>query len=113
MESADSTTAAALQSKLAEVTKRFDSLSQQQQVKENALKDLLPKIEQFEQLSAKLKQFTESRGRLLASGNQPDHDIAHFSQQIQVRNCWLLKSPGVGSRSPHALLCFQKAPCSP
>ncbi|XP_042296316.1 microtubule-actin cross-linking factor 1 isoform X3 [Sceloporus undulatus] len=86
METAERTTAAALQSQLAEVTERFGRLCRQQQEKEDALKDLLPKVEQYEQLSKKLEQFTESRARLLASGNQPDHDIAHFSQQIQEVN---------------------------
>uniref|UniRef100_A0A670JRM7 Microtubule actin crosslinking factor 1 n=1 Tax=Podarcis muralis TaxID=64176 RepID=A0A670JRM7_PODMU len=86
METADSATAAALQSKLAEVTERFGSLCRQQQEKEDALKDLLPKVEQYEHLSEKLHQFMESRMRLLASGNQPDRDIAHFSQQIQELN---------------------------
>ncbi|XP_060114429.1 microtubule-actin cross-linking factor 1 isoform X14 [Heteronotia binoei] len=82
----DSCTAAALQAKLAEVTERFDSLRRRQQEKEDTLKDLLPKVEQYEQLSEKLQQFMDSRSRLLASGNQPDHDIAHFSQQIQELN---------------------------
>ncbi|KYO25812.1 hypothetical protein Y1Q_0023620 [Alligator mississippiensis] len=86
METADSATASALQGKLAEVTEHFNRLCRQQQEKENALKDLLPKVEQYEQLSEKLQQFTESRARLLASGNQPDHDIAHFSQHIQELN---------------------------
>uniref|UniRef100_A0ABM5ETF4 Microtubule-actin cross-linking factor 1 isoform X3 n=1 Tax=Pogona vitticeps TaxID=103695 RepID=A0ABM5ETF4_9SAUR len=86
METADRATAAALQSKLAEVTACFARLQQQQQEKEDALKGLLPKMEQYEQLSEKLQQFTESQARLLASGNQPDRDIAHFSQQIQELN---------------------------
>ncbi|XP_019403109.1 PREDICTED: microtubule-actin cross-linking factor 1 isoform X15 [Crocodylus porosus] len=86
METADSATASALQDKLAEVTEHFNRLCRQQQEKENVLKDLLPKVEQYEQLSEKLQQFTESRARLLASGNQPDHDIAHFSQHIQELN---------------------------
>ncbi|XP_010210287.1 PREDICTED: microtubule-actin cross-linking factor 1, isoforms 1/2/3/5-like, partial [Tinamus guttatus] len=81
METADGATASALQGKLAQVTEHFGWLCQQQQ--EDALKGLLPKVEQFEQLSEKLKQFTESRARMLATGNQPDHDIAHFSQHIQ------------------------------
>ncbi|XP_061453828.1 microtubule-actin cross-linking factor 1 isoform X18 [Rhineura floridana] len=83
---ADSSTAAALQSKLAEVTERFGSLWRQQQEKQDALKGLLPKVEQYEHLSEKLQQFMESRTRLLASGNQPDHDIAHFAQQVQELN---------------------------
>lgn len=85
MEAADSPTASALQDKLAEVTERFGRLCQQQREREDALKGLLPKVEQYEQLSEKLQQFTESRARMLASGNQPDRDIARFSQHIQVR----------------------------
>nr|XP_013808753.1 PREDICTED: microtubule-actin cross-linking factor 1-like [Apteryx mantelli mantelli] len=86
METADSATASALQGKLAEVTEHFGRLCQQQREKEDALKGLLPKVEQYKQLSEKLQQFTESRARMLASGNQPDRDIAHFSQHIQELN---------------------------
>ncbi|NXO49504.1 MACF1 factor, partial [Aramus guarauna] len=86
MEAADSPTASALQGKLAEVTEHFGRLCQQQREREDALKGLLPKVEQYEQLSEKLQQFTESRARMLASGNQPDRDIAHFSQHIQELN---------------------------
>ncbi|NXH73452.1 MACF1 factor, partial [Hydrobates tethys] len=85
-EAADSPTASALQGKLAEVTEHFGRLCQQQREREDALKGLLPKVEQYEQLSEKLQQFTESRARMLASGNQPDRDIAHFSQHIQELN---------------------------
>lgn len=83
-ETADGSTAAALQGKLAEVAERFGRLCQQQQEKEEVLKALLPKVEQYEQLSEKLQQFVESRARMLASGNQPEQDIAHFSQHLQV-----------------------------
>uniref|UniRef100_A0A8C0XN68 Microtubule-actin cross-linking factor 1 n=1 Tax=Castor canadensis TaxID=51338 RepID=A0A8C0XN68_CASCN len=83
METADSTTAAVLQGKLTEVSQRFEQLRLQQQEKESTLKKLLPQAEMFEQLSDKLQQFMENKSRMLASGNQPDQDIAHFSQQIQ------------------------------
>ncbi|NWU48846.1 MACF1 factor, partial [Dromas ardeola] len=86
MEAADSPTASALQGKLAEVTEHFSRLCQQQREREDTLKGLLPKVEQYEQLSEKLQQFTESRARMLASGNQPDRDIARFSQHIQELN---------------------------
>ncbi|KAM8998498.1 microtubule-actin cross-linking factor 1 isoform 14-T14 [Ara ararauna] len=86
MEAADSPTASALQDKLAEATEHFGRLCQQQRDREEALKGLLPKVEQYEQLSEKLQQFTESRARMLASGNQPDRDIARFSQHIQELN---------------------------
>ncbi|NXX79062.1 MACF1 factor, partial [Urocolius indicus] len=86
METADSPTASALQAKLAEVTEQFGKLCQQQQEREEALKGLLPKVEQYEQLWERLQQFTESRARVLAAGNQPDRDIARFSQHIQELN---------------------------
>ncbi|XP_044275357.1 microtubule-actin cross-linking factor 1 isoform X4 [Varanus komodoensis] len=86
MATADIGTAEALRGKLAEVTERLGCLQQWQQEKEHGLKGLLPRAEQFERLSERLRQFTDSRTRLLASGNQPDHDIAHFSQQIQELN---------------------------
>ncbi|KFP10865.1 Microtubule-actin cross-linking factor 1, partial [Egretta garzetta] len=87
MEAADSPTASALQGKLAEVTEHFGRLlCQRQQEREAALKGLLPKVEQYEQLAEKLQQFTESRARMLAAGNQPDRDIARFSQHIQELN---------------------------
>nr|XP_023488814.1 microtubule-actin cross-linking factor 1 isoform X28 [Equus caballus] len=86
METADSTTAAVLQSKLAEVSQRFEQLCLQQQEKESSLKKLLPQAEMFEHLSDKLQQFMENKSRMLASGNQPDQDIAHFFQQIQELN---------------------------
>ncbi|NXD98184.1 MACF1 factor, partial [Chaetorhynchus papuensis] len=85
-EAADSPAASALQDKLARVTEHFGRLCQQQQEREDALKGLLPKVEQYEQLWEKLQQFTESRTRMLASGNQPDRDIARFSQHIQELN---------------------------
>ncbi|XP_074190545.1 microtubule-actin cross-linking factor 1 isoform X19 [Rhinolophus sinicus] len=86
METADSSTAAVLQGKLAEVSQRFQQLCLQQQEKESSLKKLLPQAELFEHLSDKLQQFMENKNRMLASGNQPDQDIAHFFQQIQELN---------------------------
>ncbi|XP_075764822.1 microtubule-actin cross-linking factor 1 isoform X4 [Pelodiscus sinensis] len=86
LETADSATASALRGKLAEVTEHLDRLWGRQQARESGLKGLLPKVEQFEQLSEKLRQFTESRARMLASGNQPERDIARFSQEMQELN---------------------------
>ncbi|XP_048671676.1 microtubule-actin cross-linking factor 1 isoform X31 [Marmota marmota marmota] len=83
METADNITAAVLQGKLVEASQHFEQLQLHQQEKESTLKKLLPQAEMFEQLSNKLQQFMENKSRMLASGNQPDQDIAHFSQQIQ------------------------------
>ncbi|XP_063274816.1 microtubule-actin cross-linking factor 1 isoform X7 [Prinia subflava] len=85
-EAADSPAASALQDKLAQATEHFGRLCQRQQEREESLKGLLPKVEQYEQLWEKLQQFTESRTRALAAGNQPDRDIARFSQHIQELN---------------------------
>ncbi|XP_056651159.1 microtubule-actin cross-linking factor 1 isoform X5 [Monodelphis domestica] len=86
METADGATATGLQGKLAEVSEQFSQLCQRQQEKESSLKKLLPQVEMFEHISEKLQQFLDSRARMLATGNQPDRDIAQFSQQIQELN---------------------------
>ncbi|XP_044142353.1 LOW QUALITY PROTEIN: microtubule-actin cross-linking factor 1-like [Bufo gargarizans] len=86
METADKTAAANLQNKLSEVTARFDKVCQQQILQETALKEVLPKVERYEQISEALQDFKETRSQLLASGNQPDRDIAQFSEQIQELN---------------------------
>ncbi|XP_033064787.1 microtubule-actin cross-linking factor 1, isoforms 1/2/3/5-like, partial [Trachypithecus francoisi] len=84
METADSTPAAVLQGKLAEMSQQLEQLCLQQQEKESSLKRLLPQAEMFEHLSGKLQQFMENKSRMLASGNQPDQDITRFFQQIQM-----------------------------
>ncbi|KAM9320102.1 microtubule-actin cross-linking factor 1 [Gastrophryne carolinensis] len=86
METADSSAAAALQSKLSEVTARFNKVCEQQIQQETTLKEVLPKVERYEQISDALQDFKTSRSQLLASGNQPDRDIAQFTEQMQDLN---------------------------
>ncbi|XP_071992635.1 microtubule-actin cross-linking factor 1 isoform X17 [Engystomops pustulosus] len=86
METADKAAAATLQKKLSQVTARFDSVCQQQSLQETALKEVLPKVERYEQISEALQDFIATRSQLLASGNQPDRDISQFSEQIQELN---------------------------
>ncbi|XP_075053845.1 microtubule-actin cross-linking factor 1 [Mixophyes fleayi] len=86
METADSAAAAALQSKLSEVTAWFNKVCQQQILQETALKEVLPKVEKYEQISEALEDFKATASQLLASGNQPDKDIAQYSEQIQELN---------------------------
>ncbi|XP_053563261.1 microtubule-actin cross-linking factor 1 isoform X2 [Bombina bombina] len=86
IETADSTAASALQSKLSEVTAKFNNVCQQQKQQEEALKEVLPKVERYEQLSEELQDFISTGSHLLASGNQPDRDIAQFSEQIKELN---------------------------
>uniref|UniRef100_A0A8C5PE50 Microtubule actin crosslinking factor 1 n=1 Tax=Leptobrachium leishanense TaxID=445787 RepID=A0A8C5PE50_9ANUR len=86
MQTADSAAAAALQSKLKEITERFNKVCLNQSEHEAALKDILPKVERYEQIHDSLEDFKTSRFQLLASGNQPDKDIAQFTEQIQELN---------------------------
>ncbi|XP_069827488.1 microtubule-actin cross-linking factor 1 isoform X3 [Dendropsophus ebraccatus] len=86
METADKAAATTLQSKLSEVSARFDKVCQQQILQETAMKEVLPKVERYEQISEALQDFKEAKSQLLASGNQPDRDIAQFSEQIQELN---------------------------
>ncbi|XP_077338182.1 microtubule-actin cross-linking factor 1 isoform X14 [Lithobates pipiens] len=86
METADSAAATALQNKLADVTARFNKVCEQQIQQETALKEVLPQVERYEQISDGLHDFKTTKSQLLASGNQPDKDIAQFSEQIQELN---------------------------
>ncbi|OCT57052.1 hypothetical protein XELAEV_18004054mg [Xenopus laevis] len=86
METADSAAASALHSKLSEVTSRFNEVFMQQRLQENSLKEILPKVEKYEQLSNELHEFTVTRSHLLASANQPERDITQFSEQIKELN---------------------------
>ncbi|XP_068124927.1 microtubule-actin cross-linking factor 1 isoform X16 [Hyperolius riggenbachi] len=86
METADKAAAAALQNKLSDITARFNKVCEQQIQQETELKEILPKVERYEQVSEALKDFKTTRSQLLASGNQPDRDIAQFSEQMQELN---------------------------
>ncbi|XP_075460627.1 microtubule-actin cross-linking factor 1 isoform X19 [Ascaphus truei] len=94
METADSAAASALQSKLSEVTARFNTVCQQQRQQETTMKAILPKVERYEQISELLQEFNATRSRQLATGNQPDRDIAQFSQQIQDLNAEIKQQEG-------------------
>ncbi|XP_072273876.1 microtubule-actin cross-linking factor 1 isoform X4 [Pyxicephalus adspersus] len=86
METADSAAATALQNKLSDVTARFNKVCEQQIQQESALKEILPQVERYEQISDALQDFKSTKSQLLASGNKPDRDIAQFSEQIQELN---------------------------
>ncbi|XP_040192936.1 microtubule-actin cross-linking factor 1 isoform X13 [Rana temporaria] len=86
METADRAAATALQNKLSDVTARFNKVCEQQIQQETALKEVLPQVERYEQISDELHDFKATKSQLLASGNQPDKDIAQFSEQIQELN---------------------------
>ncbi|KAM8975105.1 microtubule-actin cross-linking factor 1 [Pelodytes ibericus] len=86
LETADAATATALQNKLLEVTEQFNKVCLSQSQQESALKDILPKVESYEQIRDALEEFRTTRSQLLATGNQPDKDIAQFSEQIQDLN---------------------------
>lgn len=88
METADRAAATALQNKLCDVATRFNKACEQQIQQENVLKEILPHVEKYEQISEALQDFKVTKSQLLASGNQPDRDIAQFSEQIQV--CFIL-----------------------
>eukprot|EP00079_Xenopus_tropicalis_P021542 XP_012812889.1 PREDICTED: microtubule-actin cross-linking factor 1 isoform X20 [Xenopus tropicalis] len=94
METADSAAASALHSKLSEVTSRFNEVCMQQRLQENALKEILPKVEKYEQFSNELQDFTVTRSHLLASGNQPERDITQFSEQIKELNAEIKQQEG-------------------
>ncbi|KAM4795882.1 microtubule-actin cross-linking factor 1 [Rhinophrynus dorsalis] len=86
MKTSDSASASALQKKLSDVNTRFNDACLQQRQQETVLKEILPKVERYEQFSDALQDFITTKSYLLASGNQPDRDIAQYSEQIQELN---------------------------
>uniref|UniRef100_H3AVM2 Microtubule actin crosslinking factor 1 n=1 Tax=Latimeria chalumnae TaxID=7897 RepID=H3AVM2_LATCH len=95
VETADAKTASVLQGQLSDLTGRVGAASRDQRDKEEVLKGLLPKLELHEKLTQELLQFTESKAKTLAAGNQPDNDIGHFSMQLKDLNSELSKQRGV------------------
>ncbi|XP_059510267.1 microtubule-actin cross-linking factor 1 isoform X14 [Stegostoma tigrinum] len=82
IENADGATASSLQEKLDQLKSQLGAVCNEQQEKEEKLRKLLPKMEQFENLVQDVGQFMESKSQSLADGADPNKDIAYFSQQI-------------------------------
>uniref|UniRef100_UPI00398F0CEB microtubule-actin cross-linking factor 1 isoform X2 n=1 Tax=Pristiophorus japonicus TaxID=55135 RepID=UPI00398F0CEB len=94
IENADGATASSLQEKLDQLNNQLEAACSEQQEKEEKLRKLLPKMEQFEKLVQNITQFMESKSQSLAAGGDPNKDIAHFSQKILEESTEMVKQWG-------------------
>ncbi|XP_067862599.1 microtubule-actin cross-linking factor 1 isoform X4 [Heptranchias perlo] len=94
IENADGATASSLQKKLDQLNSQLGAVCSEQQEKEEKLRKLLPKMEQFEKLVQDIGYFMESKSQSLATGGDPNKDIAHFSQKILEENTEMVKQRG-------------------
>ncbi|XP_058853270.1 microtubule-actin cross-linking factor 1-like isoform X4 [Acipenser ruthenus] len=83
LQTADASTATGLQGELSELCQRFGALRSGQEQKEAELRGVLPKLETFERLASQIQEFTETRGRALGTGSQPERDMQDFNQRIE------------------------------
>ncbi|XP_072404554.1 microtubule-actin cross-linking factor 1 isoform X21 [Chiloscyllium punctatum] len=91
IENADGATASSLQEKLDQLNSQLGAVCSEQQEKEEKLRKLLPKMEQFEKLVQDIGQFMNSKSQSLAAGADPNKDIAYFSQKMLEESTEMVK----------------------
>ncbi|XP_078279424.1 microtubule-actin cross-linking factor 1 isoform X11 [Rhinoraja longicauda] len=91
IENTDRATASSLQEKLEQLNSQVQAVCNEQQEKEEKLRRLLPKSEQFEKLVRDVRQFIENKSQSLAAGGDPNEDIAHFSQKMLEASTEMVK----------------------
>ncbi|XP_072890566.1 microtubule-actin cross-linking factor 1 isoform X3 [Hemitrygon akajei] len=94
LENTDGATASSLQEKLEQLNSQVRAVCSEQQEKEERLRKVLPKIEQFEKLMQDVGQFIEIKSQSLAAGGDPNKDIAHFSQKMLDASSEMVKQRG-------------------
>ncbi|XP_060703659.1 microtubule-actin cross-linking factor 1 isoform X9 [Hemiscyllium ocellatum] len=91
IENADGATASSLQEKLDQLNSQLGAVCSERQEKEEKLRKLLPKMEQFEKLVQDIGQFMNSKSQSLAAGADPNKDIAYFSQKMLEESTEIVK----------------------
>ncbi|KAF4073878.1 hypothetical protein AMELA_G00248250 [Ameiurus melas] len=81
--SADASAVSGLQGALQDLSQRYSAAQTMQAEKEAELRAILPKLEGFERLSSDLRDFTQSRERVLSLGGLPDHSVEDYRQTIE------------------------------
>ncbi|XP_069751825.1 microtubule-actin cross-linking factor 1 isoform X3 [Narcine bancroftii] len=91
IENTDRATASSLPKKLMQLNSQVQAVGSEQQAKEETLRKLLPKVEQFEKLVQDIGQFMESKSQSLATGGDANQDIARFSQKMLETSTEMVK----------------------
>ncbi|KAM9494125.1 microtubule-actin cross-linking factor 1 isoform 10-T10 [Clarias gariepinus] len=83
LKSADASTVSGLQGALQDLSQRYTAAQTKQAEREAELRVVLPKLEGFERLSSDLRDFTQSRERVLSLGGLPDHSVEDYKHTIE------------------------------
>ncbi|KAJ8384943.1 hypothetical protein AAFF_G00196090 [Aldrovandia affinis] len=83
LRTADATTASGLRGALQDLSQRYAAAQAKQGERETELRGLLARLENYERLSADLRNFTQSRERALSLGGQPDRSVEDYRQTIE------------------------------
>ncbi|XP_060798785.1 microtubule-actin cross-linking factor 1 isoform X10 [Neoarius graeffei] len=83
LKSADASTVSGLQGALQDLSQRYATAQTKQAEKEAELRAVLPKLEGFERLSSDLRDFIQSRERVLSLGGLPDHSVEDYRHTIE------------------------------
>lgn len=84
VKSADASTVSGLQGALQDLNERYTAAQTKQAETEAELRGVLPRLENFERLSADLRGFLQSRERALSLGGQPEHSVEDYKHSIEV-----------------------------
>lgn len=84
LKSANASTVSGLQGALHDLSQRYTAAQTKQAEKEAELRVVLPKLEDFERLTLDLRDFTQSRERVLSLGGLPDHSVEDYKHTIEV-----------------------------
>nr|XP_029503400.1 microtubule-actin cross-linking factor 1, isoforms 1/2/3/5-like isoform X13 [Oncorhynchus nerka] len=83
LQSSDASTASGLQASLESLTQSYAAAQAKQAERESELRGLLPKLENYERLSADLQGFTQTCLRALSPVGQPDRSVEDYRQTIE------------------------------
>uniref|UniRef100_A0A8C7KYA2 Microtubule actin crosslinking factor 1 n=1 Tax=Oncorhynchus kisutch TaxID=8019 RepID=A0A8C7KYA2_ONCKI len=83
LQSSDASTASGLQASLESLTQSYAAAQAKQAEREAELRGLLPKLENYERLSADLQGFTQTCLRALSPVGQPDRSVEDYRQTIE------------------------------
>ncbi|XP_008570411.1 PREDICTED: LOW QUALITY PROTEIN: dystonin [Galeopterus variegatus] len=83
METTDPSTASSLQAKMKDLSVRFSEASHKHKEKLAKMEGLKTKVEMFENLSAKLQTFLETKTQALTEVDVPGKDVTELSQYMQ------------------------------
>ncbi|KAG9493771.1 hypothetical protein GDO78_001574 [Eleutherodactylus coqui] len=83
MDTADTSTASALQGKMKDLCERFSKAAEHTRARTEKMEELKTKVEQFEDLSGQVQLFLDKKLKALTEAEGPGKDVTELSQYMQ------------------------------